>query len=169
MRHAKSSWSDKALDDRERPLSARGRAAAPRMGKVLAERNVVPDLILCSPAKRTRRTLDLVIDAMRARPKTTIADDLYAFGDGTAYLARINKQAKTCATLMIIGHNPSLSALGDRLCGSGDERALAAMRRKFPTGAVALISFPAARWSDIGWGGGKLEWFLTPKSLDETD
>ena len=134
MRHAKSSWSDKALDDRERPLSARGRAAAPRMGKALAERNVVPDLILCSPAKRTRRTLELVIDAMRARPKTTIADDLYAFGDGTAYLARINKQAKTCATLMIIGHNPSLAALGDRLCASGDERGLAAMRRKFPTG-----------------------------------
>ena len=169
MRHAKSSWSDKALDDRERPLSARGRAAAPRMGTALAERNLVPDVILCSPAKRTRRTLELVIDAMRARPKTTIADDLYAFGDGTAYLARINKQAKTCATLMIIGHNPSLAALGDRLCAGGDERALAAMRKKFPTGAVALISFPAARWSDVGWGGGKLEWFLTPKSLDETD
>jgi phosphohistidine phosphatase len=167
MRHAKSSWNDKAQDDRERPLSARGRAAAPRMGRALAERKLIPDLILCSPAKRTRQTLELAGNAMRARPKTTISDALYAFGDGTAYLALINKQAKTSPTLMIIGHNPSLAALADRLAGSGDERALAAMRRKFPTAAVAYISFPATRWSDVGWGSGKLEWFLTPGTLDQ--
>ena len=166
MRHAKSSWSDEEVVDRERPLSARGRAAAPRMGKALSERDIVPDLILCSPARRARQTLDLALSAMGAKPKTTVAEALYAFGDGTAYLALIRKQAKSCRTLMIVGHNPSLAALADRLASSGEDRSLAALRRKFPTAAVACLSFPVARWSDVGWGSGKLEWFLTPKMLD---
>jgi phosphohistidine phosphatase len=166
MRHAKSSWSDKALDDRERPLSARGRAAAPRMGEALAERDLVPDLILCSPAKRTRQTLDLVTEGMRAKPRTKVSEALYAFGDGSAYLRAINEQPKGRSLLMIIGHNPSLASLADRLAGNGEESALTAMRRKFPTAAVAYLTFPASRWRDVGWGSGKLEWFLTPKMLD---
>ena len=166
MRHAKSSWSDNALDDRERPLSARGRAAAPHMGEALAEHGLVPELILCSPAKRTRQTLDLVAEGMRAKPKTNVSEALYAFGDGSGYLRAINEQPKRRSPLMIIGHNPSLAALADRLAGSGDERALNAMRRKFPTAAVAFFTFRASRWRDVGWGSGKLEWFVTPKMLD---
>ncbi|MDP9138139.1 MAG: histidine phosphatase family protein [Pseudomonadota bacterium] len=169
MRHAKSSWNDKALDDRERPLSSRGRAAAPRMGRAIAERKSIPDLILCSPAKRTRQTLDLATGAMQAKPKSVISDALYVFGDGAAYLALINKQDKAGATLMIIGHNPSIAALADRLSAGGEERSLEAMRGKFPAAATACISFSAARWSDVGWGSGKLEWFLTPRTLDQAE
>ncbi len=136
------------------------------MGEALAERDLVPDLILCSPARRTRQTLDLMAEGMRAKPVTSISEALYAFGDGSAYLQVINEQPKGRSPLMIIGHNPSLASLADRLAGDGDERALIAMRRKFPTAAVALLAFRASRWRDVGWGSGKLEWFLTPKMLD---
>jgi phosphohistidine phosphatase len=165
MRHAKSSWSDKALEDRERPLSARGRRAAPRMGAALVERDVIPDLILCSPAKRTRQTLELAVAAMQAKPPVALSDSLYTFGDGAAYLSLINKQPAKARILMLIGHNPSLAALAERLAGSGNEHALDALHRKFPTAAVALLTFPAARWRDVDWSSGRLEWFLTPRML----
>src|SRR5688572_15757002 len=142
MRHAKSSSTDKAaLADRERPLSGRGRSAAPRMGIALAERKLTPDLILCSPARRTRQTLELLLPARATKPKIDFPEALYVFGDGTAYLDVIHKRAKTAPTLMIIGHNPSLAALADRLAGSGHELSLAAMRRKFPTAAIAYLTF----------------------------
>jgi phosphohistidine phosphatase len=166
MRHAKSSRSDKAQDDRKRPLSDRGREAAPQMGRALVERRISPDLILCSPAKRTRQTLDLATAAMLSKPKAEICEALYAFGDGTVYLDVIHKQPGKLPTLMLIGHNPSLAALADRLAGGGEKRALAAMRRKFPTAALAYFTFAADRWSDVDWGSGKLEWFLTPKMID---
>jgi phosphohistidine phosphatase len=137
------------------------------MGRALVERKIHPDLILCSPARRTRQTLDLASSAMRTKPKTEICDALYAFGDGAAYLNVIHTQPGKVETLMLVGHNPSLISLADRLAGSGEGPALAAIRRKFPTAAVAFFTFAASRWSDVAWGSGNLEWFLTPKMIDK--
>ncbi|MEO0763161.1 MAG: histidine phosphatase family protein, partial [Pseudomonadota bacterium] len=64
LRHAKSSWSDPELEDHERPLNKRGKAAAPLMGDWLERSGYRPDLVLCSPAKRTRQTLRRIAAAM---------------------------------------------------------------------------------------------------------
>ena len=60
IRHAKSSWDDPALSDKDRPLGDRGRRDAPRMGKRLAKRNVRPDLILSSSARRALTTAEII-------------------------------------------------------------------------------------------------------------
>ena len=64
VRHAKSSWKNPRLDDFERPLNKRGRRDAPLMGEKLKERQILPDLILASPAKRARKTADLIAKAI---------------------------------------------------------------------------------------------------------
>ena len=76
-RHAKSSWSNPALPDRERPLATRGVTDAPLMGKAMAERGIDPELVLCSSARRTRDTLDLVLPELRVEPKVVYEDALY--------------------------------------------------------------------------------------------
>jgi phosphohistidine phosphatase len=169
MRHAKSSWSDKKRDDFDRPLSKRGREAAPEIGRALAERGLIPDRILCSPARRTRDTLKLVLDAMAIKPPVSYEDQLYAFGDGTAYLNAISRQKKASA-LMLIGHNPSAQNLAQRLAVTGDVSAMNRMKRKFPTAAVAVIALPIDNWSELqtaSGAGGELQLFLTPKMLEE--
>lgn len=164
MRHAKSSPSDPESDDFERGLSPRGIASAPRMGVALAKRGTLPDRVLCSPAKRARDTLKLVLDAMRIDVPVFYDDSLYAFDDGTAYLRAIARQ-QNGSSLMLIGHNPSVQGLALRLAVSGDAAALARMRQKFPTAGVAVIALSAENWRQLGRAerGGSLELFLTPK------
>ena len=72
LRHAKSSWSNPALPDRERPLATRGVTDAPLMGKAMAERGIDPELVLCSSARRTRDTLALVLPELRVEPKVDL-------------------------------------------------------------------------------------------------
>lgn len=168
MRHAKSDWSDKALGDFDRALSKRGKTDAPRMGKALARRGLIPEKILCSPARRTRETLKLVLEGMEASPAVVYDQALYAFGDGIAYLDRLRMENHG-ATLMLIGHNPSVQNLALRLCASGDADLRAAIGRKFPTAAAAIIMLPAKRWSELPPQpqiSGELKLFLTPKTLD---
>jgi len=77
LRHAKSSWNTPLAGDHERPLAARGQAAAPRIGAEMKRRDLVPDLVLCSTAARTRATLTLVLDAMGIAPKTVFDRRVY--------------------------------------------------------------------------------------------
>jgi phosphohistidine phosphatase len=165
MRHAKSSWGDKSLDDPARPLSKRGVKAAPLMGEALAERRLVPDHVACSTAKRTRETLRLVLGALEAKPSIEYADELYAFGDGTPYLNCIRRQARSTRTLMMVGHNPSVQNVCLSLCGGSRGPELDSLARKFPTAAVAVISFPIDQWSEVEPGQGGLDLFLTPRTL----
>src|SRR5215472_16839815 len=109
LRHAKSSWADPEKADFDRPLAARGEKAAPRMGAFLAEQRVIPELILCSTARRARATLDLVLPQLSARPEIVFEDELY-HGGAPALLKRLRKVADSIHHVMIIGHNPALHA-----------------------------------------------------------
>src|SRR6476661_2151495 len=77
LRHAKSSWKDPALPDHDRPLNTKGKAEAPVMGKEIAKHALDPDLVLCSTARRTRDTLELVLPELKAEPKIIYEDGLY--------------------------------------------------------------------------------------------
>ena len=168
MRHAKSDWSDKALGDFDRTLSKRGKTDAPRMGRALARRGLIPEKILCSPARRTRESLSLLLEEMAVSPSVVYDRALYAFGDGVAYLERLRMENHG-SPLMLMGHNPSVQNLALRLCATGDPDLLAAIGRKFPTAAAAIIMLPANRWSELAPQPqipGELKLFLTPKTLD---
>src|ERR1700730_12331609 len=109
IRHAKSSWDDPALSDKDRPLGDRGRRDAPRMGKRLAKRNVKPDLILSSPARRALTTAEIFAKKLNNKHKDIVVDQqLYAI---SVYdpLNIIHKHDNNLNRLKLFGHNPELT------------------------------------------------------------
>jgi phosphohistidine phosphatase len=165
LRHAKSDWSDAGLADRDRPLSRRGRESAPVTGGYMRERELVPDLVLSSPATRTRETLRLVLDKIGRSPRILFDEALYDFGSGARLLEAIREHGGDARTLMLVGHNPALQQLASMLAGAGEPELLALMERKFPTAALAVIDFEATSWNAIRQGKGTLAAFVTPKGL----
>lgn len=162
LRHAKSDWADPELTDHDRPLAARGRDAAPRMGAWLKAHGSVPDLVLCSTATRARQTLALALAALGAEPETRFDRGLYLAG-GAGVLARLRQAPDAAATVMVVGHNPDLEQLSRRLATTGDRAALDRLAEKYPTAGLAVIELPAGRWAEAG-PGGRLIAFETPRT-----
>jgi phosphohistidine phosphatase len=163
LRHAKAVPAD-GLDDSDRPLDERGRRAAAHMGRHLAQRGVRPDLVLCSPSARTRETLELVGAALGRALSTRFEDALYLAGED-ALLERLEGVSDDVASVMLVGHNPGIAELALQLAKRGDSEALAALHRKYPTGALAELRVGAPHWSRLGRGCELLS-FVTPKRLD---
>jgi phosphohistidine phosphatase len=165
LRHAKSRWDRAGADDHERDLNERGVAAAPRVGRLIRARDLVPDLVLCSTATRARRTWELVAAELGR-------EDVPAQHLRTLYLAEpegmldlIRRQEPTTRRLMLVGHNPGMHALAQLLAGSGEPAALAQLGEKFPTAALARIGLGDGDWRDAKVGGGELLDFWRPRNL----
>jgi phosphohistidine phosphatase len=164
FRHAKSNWDDAGVKDFDRPLAKRGQAAAPRMGAFMATRGLAPELILCSPAVRTRQTLDLALPSLPDGPTVVYEEGLY-LAAATLLLARLRRIDAKVRHAMIVGHDPGLHGLALELAGSGDAEEMQALAAKFPTAGLAVISFSVDEWASVGPGTGRLEVFMTPKRL----
>jgi phosphohistidine phosphatase len=162
LRHAKSSWKDGSLADRERPLAGRGRKAARAMAGHLEDEGIRPDLVLCSPARRTRETLERIEDALGDGIEARFEDALYGATEATL-LRCLNALPDEVDSVMLIGHNPGLEDLALALASEGAE--LARLREKFPTAALATIDLPADRWSAVERGRGELVAFVRPRDL----
>ena len=162
LRHAKSSWDDPALDDFDRPLAGRGREAAPRMGREMARRGWLPDAALVSPALRTRQTWDLVA-AELPHPVPAGFDRSIYEAPAARILAAIRATPDATQTLVVVGHNPDFETLAAQLASpASDAEAMARMRRKFPTAALARLTFEGG-WAELGPGGAALADFVTPR------
>jgi phosphohistidine phosphatase len=157
LRHAKSSWKDEGLTDRDRPLAPRGRRAAKVMARHLQEERISPALVLCSPARRTRETLE----AVSPRGEVRIEDELYG-ASGTELLERLRDVPDEIESVMLIGHNPAIEELALGLAASGAR--LEDMERKFPTAALATLILPDS-WREVAPGSAELIAFVTPKEL----
>ncbi|HEU5294198.1 MAG TPA: histidine phosphatase family protein [Burkholderiaceae bacterium] len=141
VRHAKSSRDDPTLADRDRPLTDRGRDDAPVIGKRLARRRVLPDLIVSSPALRALTTAQLIAAEVGYPRKHIVVDDqLYAAGVDDL-LAVIQGTDDKIDRLMLFGHNPEFSDLASRLAGH---------LLDMPTCSVAEFDYDSRSWSDVG-------------------
>jgi len=149
LRHAKSSWDDPALEDFDRPLSKRGETAAPRMGAYMAAQGLRPDLVLAR---------------LSGSPTVTYEDGFYLAAP-SVLLARIRKIEAKVHHALIVGHDPGIQGLALELSHTGKAAAMAALRAKFPTAALAVIRFQDGAWSKVATGKGRLDLFVTPKSL----
>jgi phosphohistidine phosphatase len=164
LRHAKSSWDDPDLADRDRPLAPRGERAARAMGRHLAGRGLRPDGVLCSTALRATETLARVAAELELACEPVFDAGLY-LASSEELLAAIRAAPDEIGTLLLVGHEPGLSDLACRLARP-DSRDWRRMARKFPTGACAEIRTGAARWGEIADGCGLLESFTRPRQLD---
>ena len=168
LRHAKSDWSDPALSDHDRPLATRGLKTAPRVAAVMARKGYIPALCLTSTARRARHTVDLVLAGLpgggdiAVRPLTA----LYDFGGGREVRQAIAANGGHASPLLVVGHNPALHALAQTLAGDGKKAAMAELKRKFPTAALAVIDFPIATWSELPQATGRLVDFIRPKAIN---
>ncbi len=165
LRHAKSDWADPDRLDADRPLSPRGRRAAPAMGRFMRKRQLVPALVLCSTARRAEETWDLLAEALKHDVPVQASDRLY-LASPARLLKAIRAVDEKIPSLAVVGHNPGLQALALELTGGGDAAARARIMTKYPTCGLAVFDFAVERWSDIAAGGGRLERFVVPRDLD---
>jgi len=164
LRHAKSSWSNPSLPDRERPLATRGVTDAPLMGKAMADRGIDPELVLCSSARRTRDTLALVLPELRVEPKVVYEDALYHSSPETM-LEIIHAIQPGSNRVMLVGHNPEIQSLALDLVGAGAKHFRDRLRTKYSTAGLAVINFPSGLWKSVTVNSGTLNLFLSPRDL----
>lgn len=148
LRHSKAA-SPLGTPDIDRPLAARGRHDAERAGDELRAANLTPDLVICSPALRTRQTLERLGVAAPVAYEPRVYDN-----DVEEILDLLRGQS--VETLLLIGHNPSMHQLVFGLTGGAEER--------FPTSATAVIEFEVD-WPDLWPGIASLASLWTPRGV----
>ena len=156
LRHGKSSWDDPDLSDHERPLKKRGKRDAPRMGELLKQENLVPDLIISSTAERARRTAELASEASGYRGQIQHQAELY-HGAPEDFIGVLIDAAGKTDCVMVVGHNPGLEELLTALTG---------IDAFLPTAALAQVSLPIANWDELRLPTpGQLENLWRPREL----
>ena len=139
LRHAKSSWKFPDRSDHDRPLNRRGKRDAPKMGRLLKEKELVPDLIISSTAVRAKDTASSVAKHSGYKGKNTKFESLYA-AEPAAYIAVLRDLADTYQQVLIVGHNPGVEELIETLTGE---------IHIIPTCTLAHIDFDIEKWSAI--------------------
>jgi phosphohistidine phosphatase len=161
LRHAKSSWKEGGLADHDRPLAPRGWKAAKLLREHLRREAVAPAVVLCSSARRARETLEGIAPALAKDVPVRIERELYTASE-QRLLERLRALDDDLDSVLVIGHNPALERLALTLSGGGEP--LDALRRKYPTGALATLEL-AGSWSELASGSAELTDFVTPKGL----
>jgi phosphohistidine phosphatase len=151
IRHAKSAWNAPDLDDFSRPLAPRGRSAARWIGDTLRGEGWVADLVLCSPAARTRETLSL----SAATAPTQFVQEIYDLM-AADFVELIRTNGGAARSLMLVGHNSAIEATALALCSGRMDFG------GFPTGAIVVLDFEAADWRGLVEGTGQLVAFCRP-------
>lgn len=165
LRHAKAERSEPGMNDQSRVLIDRGRKDAAKIGTYMAGHALVPDRVVLSPAARTQETWKYAAAAFHPAPAAMSAERLY---DATPHviLGVIKDTPASAHTLLVIGHNPGLHELALMLIAAGDIEARARLREKLPTSGLLLIDFALDNWSKLHPQSGRLERFVSPKSLE---
>lgn len=156
LRHAKSSWSNARLADHDRPLNARGRRDAPRMGRLLQQEDLMPDLIISSSAERALTTAELVAMESGYDNAMLVTRDLY-HAMPEDYVDVLRAQGGEARRVMVVGHNPGVEELLDDLTGEEE---------RMPTAALALVYLPIHGWHELDLDvEGTLQNVWRPKEL----
>lgn len=168
LRHAKSDWGDPNLKDLDRALNERGRAAAPLMGAYIKSKRYKPEVVLCSTARRTIETFDLIKAALGKDVNVQFEESLY-LASVQHLMSRLGWIDDSFKSAMFIGHNPGMEQFANSLSASpkdaDSEKLHRRMREKFSTCAFAVIKAPVKTWREVKSGGGVLTDFMRPKDL----
>lgn len=162
IRHAKAVGD--AASDAERPLSPRGVRDAQAAGQWLADHDVVPDLVLVSPARRARQTWKAISSRLYASPAVSVDSRIY---DNTveSLLDVLSEAGDDQQCVAVVGHNPSMHALAVTLAAGADVGAAdesARLAESFPTCAIAVFD-TAVDWSTFPPDGATPRLFVVPR------
>jgi phosphohistidine phosphatase len=157
LRHAKSSWKQEDLDDHDRPLNKRGKRDAPRMGQLLAEQRLLPDLLLSSTACRARQTTERVIAASGYRGETRLVSELY-HTDRAGLVRIVASLPDHCQRVLLVGHNPTLEEFLELVTGQ---------YAPLTTAALSQLELPIANWAEFtAQTRGQLQQMWQPRELE---
>ena len=163
LRHAKSSWKERGVSDRERPLNKRGRESCELIAANLPRAGVRPDAVVVSPATRTAETYELIKGGIRGDYEHWNERRIYG-ASTDELLGVIQELPEAVGEALIIGHNPAVESLALMLAGNASGEGAARMRNKYPTGAMASFAI-AAPWVRLRPEVAALERFVRPKDL----
>jgi phosphohistidine phosphatase len=133
------------------------------MASYMRRVQVCPVLVLCSSAVRAVQTYDAIRPVLGSSVELSVEDDLFA-ASATGLLGRLRDLPERASAVLLIGHNPSVHDLAVELAGDGERTALARLRLRFPTGALATLSMAGA-WGAVAPGQAYLESFTVPSDL----
>jgi phosphohistidine phosphatase len=159
IRHAKSDWNHLALKDFDRPLNKRGLVSAEFMSKIILKEDLVPDFILCSPAKRTKSTCQLLKQGIGIEIATRFESEIYEPNYMTLIriLSKIDNQVNHA---WLIGHNPGISNLANYLTGDHSVSYMV-------TCHIITIDMEIDSWDEVSGGLGSISFNAYPKQFDE--
>jgi phosphohistidine phosphatase len=159
LRHAKSAWDDPMQSDHDRALAPRGRRAVKLLNQYVRDRNVRPQLVLCSTSRRT-------VDTVRGvDPQGELSFEPRLYGaSADELLRRLHSLEDALDEVMVVGHNPALQMLILKLVPADAGGELDEIRRKFPTGSLATLTFSGG-WADLAPAAAELSSFVRPKAL----
>ena len=140
LRHGKSSWKDPGLADHDRPLNKRGKRDAHKMGQLVKEHKLMPDLVISSPALRAKNTAEAVAAACQTAGAIWFDKKLYLAGAATMVEVLRRIRQSVASTVMIVGHNPGSEELVEVLTGAPET---------LPTAALAQVTLPIDSWSEL--------------------
>jgi len=159
VRHAKSSWDSPELSDHQRPLNKRGKKDAPKMGKLLRERNELPDLMISSTAKRAFSTAKRIAEELGYKIKDIEKNEMLYMADTNEYYNIIRKAPKKVYKLMLFSHNYGITYFANNISNSNIDN--------IPTCGVVRIDFEIDSWKDIENQKGNLIYFEYPKKYPD--
>ena len=141
IRHAKSSWADTTLSDLDRPLKKRGKREASQLGKLLKKKTIFPQLIVSSPAKRTKKTAFKIARELDYKKQDIQISNLIYSDEIPDLLNFIHSIPNSQNRVFIVGHSPSIMELANHLVGK--------KFNKFKTSGHILIEFKIKSWKDV--------------------
>ena len=160
FRHAKAAVAA-GHDDHERALMERGRRDAARVAAFIAASGLTPELVVHSGARRAKETAEIARAVWPRLIEARVEPRLYEASRPTVE-AIVRALPDGSASVMVVGHNPSLADVANHLVGHGADFDLLRISAKFPTASLAALEFDVAHWRDVQPGSAKLACFATP-------
>ncbi len=146
LRHAQAE-SSQSNGDKSRNLTSQGKDDAAALGKEMQRQNFIPDLILCSPAVRTKQTLESVQNTLNI-DNVKHSEILYNGSTGD-YLYEIQQVSDEYNSVLFIAHNPSIYELVILLSGSGNDAAMQRLSEGYQPASLSVVDVKSETWADI--------------------
>ena len=163
LRHAKSSREAHDGADFDRPLAKRGRLAARLVDAYCRGQGIAAGLVLCSPSRRTRETLELLPATVGRNTRVRFEPALY-LAEAADLLAELRTAPDDEDSILLIGHNPGLQELGLALAKQ-PQSLRKRLAEKFPTAALACLDADLDHWAELRPGACVLRCYVTPAEL----